>query len=152
MINLKTDYKDAILNVEQNVARRFSQTDNGDGTISLTDVSQYSQEGDPFAAIDINNTNKAIEEVRNVKTVSVPASGWSSSAPYTQTITVSGITAEDEPVISLYISGSPSAVNVKAMNKAYAMLDRAITGAGTITLYCYNKKPVTNYSILIKGV
>lgn len=152
MITLKTDYKDAVLDIMQNTLRKFSQTDNDDGTISLTDETVYSQKGDAFAAIDINNTNKAIEEIREVRTASVPSSGWSSAAPYTQTINVEGITEDDEPMISLYLAGSPSSVNVKAMNKAYGMLDRAVTGDGTITLYCYNKKPATTYTIAIKGV
>lgn len=152
MITLKTDYKDAVLDIMQNTLRKFSQTDNDDGTISLTDETVYSQKGDAFAAIDINNTNKAIEEVRKVRTASVPSSGWSSSAPYTQTIEVEGITADDEPTISLYLAGSSSSENVKSMNKAYGMLDRAVTGDGTITLYCYNKKPATTYTIAIKGV
>lgn len=152
MITLKTDYKDAVLDIMQNTQRKFSQTDNDDGTISLTDETVYSQKGDAFAAIDINNTNKAIEEVRKVRTASVPSSGWSSSAPYTQTIEVEGITADDEPTISLYLAGSPSSENVKSMNKAYGMLDRAVTAEGTITLYCYNKKPATTYTIAIKGV
>lgn len=152
MITLKTDYKDAVLDIMQNTLRKFSQTDNDDGTISLTDETVYSQKGDAFAAIDINNTNKAIEEIREVRTASVPSSGWSSSAPYTQTIEVEGITADDEPTISLYLAGSPSSENVKSMNKAYGMLDRAVTAEGTITLYCYNKKPATTYTIAIKGV
>lgn len=152
MITLKTDYKDAVLDIMQNTLRKFSQTDNDDGTISLTDETVYSQKGDAFAAIDINNTNKAIEEIREVRTASVSSSGWSSAAPYTQTINVEGITEDDEPTISLYLAGSPSSVNVKAMNKAYGMLDRAVTGDGTITLYCYNKKPATTYTIAIKGV
>lgn len=152
MITLKTDYKDAVLDIMQNTQRKFSQTDNDDGTISLTDETVYSQKGDAFAAIDINNTNKAIEEIREVRTASVPSSGWSSSAPYTQTIEVEGITEDDEPTISLYLAGSPSSENVKAMNKAYGMLDRAVTAEGTITLYCYNKKPETTYTIAIKGV
>ena len=152
MITLKTDYKDAVLDIMQNTLRKFSQTDNDDGTISLTDETVYSQNGDAFAAIDINNTNKAKKEIREVRTASVPSSGWSSSAPYTQTIEVEGITEDDEPTISLYLAGSPSSENVKAMNKAYGMLDRAVTAEGTITLYCYNKKPATTYTIAIKGV
>ena len=152
MITLKTDYKDAVLDIMQNTLRKFSQTDNDDGTISLTDETVYSQKGDAFAAIDINNTNKAIEEIREVRTASVSSSGWSSAAPYTQTINVEGITEDDEPTISLYLAGSRASVLVKAMNQAYGMLDRAVTGDGTITLYCYNKKPATTYTIAIKGV
>lgn len=152
MITLKTDYEDAVLDVDQNSSRKFSQTDNSDGTISLTDVSAYSQEGDPWGSMDANATNGAIVELRSVKTATLSSSGWSSSAPYTQTVNVSGITADDSPIVALYITGSPSSSNVKNMAKSYGYIDRAVTGNGTITFYCYNKKPTVNITVSIKGV
>ena len=89
--------------------------------------------------------------IKAVKTVTLPASKWSTSAPYTQTVTVSGVTAEDSPVIALYISGSPGAAAVKAMRKAFGYLDRAVTGNGSITFYCYEKKPAADFSVSVKG-
>ena len=101
----------------------------------------------------INNTTTNITtKLTTVKTASVSSSGWSSSAPYTQTITVSGITSSDRPVVSIYISGNPNASSVKSMNKAYSCVDRVTTGSGNVTLYCYNKKPTTTFSIALKGV
>lgn len=152
MITLKTDYEDAVLSVSENSRRKFSQTNNPDGTISLTDVSEYSQEGDPWGSMDANNTNSAIVELRGVKTATISSTAWSSSAPYTQTVNVSGITSSDRPIIALYITGSPSAANVKNMGKSYGYIDRATTGNGTITFYCYNKKPTVNITVSIKGV
>ena len=152
MITLKTDYEDAVLSVSENSRRKFSQTNNSDGTISLTDVSVYSQEGDPWGSMDANATNGAIVELRNVKTATLSSSGWSSSAPYTQTVNVSGITADDSPIIALYITGSPSSSNVKNMAKSYGYIDRAVTGSEAITFYCYNKKPTVNITVSIKGV
>ena len=152
MISLKTDYEDAVLSISENSKRKFSQTNNGDDTISFTDVSVYSQEGGPWGAMDANATNGAIVELRSVKTATLSSSGWSSSAPYTQTVNVSGITADDSPIIALYITGSPSSPNVKNMAKSYGYIDRAVTGSGTITFYCYNKKPTVNITVSIKGV
>ena len=89
--------------------------------------------------------------IKAVKTVTLSASKWSTSAPYTQTVTVSSVTAEDSPVIALYISGSPSTATVKAMRKAFGYLDRAVTGNGSITFYCYEKKPDADFSVSVKG-
>ena len=89
--------------------------------------------------------------IKAVKTVTLSASKWSTSAPYTQTVTVSGVTAEDSPVIALYISGSPGAAAVKAMRKAFGYLDRAVTGNGSITFYCYEKKPAADFSVSVRG-
>ena len=44
--------------------------------------------------------------------VTVSASGWSTSVPYTQTVSVSGLTAAMDVMLGLNITGSPSAVSV----------------------------------------
>lgn len=90
--------------------------------------------------------------ITEVKSATLTASAWSASAPYTQTITVSGMTAAYAPVISCGVPASPNSANYKAVHKAYAMIDRAVTGANNITFYCYTKKPTVNIPVLIKGV
>lgn len=82
----------------------------------------------------------------------LPASGWTSSAPYTNTIGIFGMTADYAPVIACGKVSSPTAEKYKAIHKAYAMIDRAVTGNNQITFYCYSKKPTVDIPISIKGV
>ncbi len=56
---LKTDYKD----YKYSGSRKYIEVDNGDGTISFTDKTTYSQTGDSFGADDINATNKEVNAV-----------------------------------------------------------------------------------------
>lgn len=53
-MSLKNDYKDAVLNADTNTKRKYQMIDNGDNTISLVDVTDYTQVGDDFGAQDIN--------------------------------------------------------------------------------------------------
>ena len=53
---LKTNYKDDVFTGN----RKYKQTSNSDGSISLEDTTEYTQEGDIFAAKDINDTNTAV--------------------------------------------------------------------------------------------
>lgn len=152
MITLKTNYVDAVLDVDVNTKRKYQEIKNSDGTISLDDKTTYSQKGDTFAALDINNTNKAIIESRTVKQVTIPSNGWSDAAPFKNTVTVSGIKSADMPVIAPVVTGSPTSATVKAMMKAYGMIDRATTADNSITFYCYNKKPTVNITVSVKGV
>ena len=55
---LKTNYKDDAWVGK----RKYSKTDNSDGTISLDDVTEYTQEGDLFGADDINKTNAEVNK------------------------------------------------------------------------------------------
>lgn len=59
---LPTDYVDDILS-SSNTRRKYQQTDNPDGTKSFTDVTEYDQEGTDFGAVDVNRTNKAINNI-----------------------------------------------------------------------------------------
>ena len=99
-----------------------------------------------------NEVNDKINKIEAVKTATLSASGWSNTVPYTQSISVAGTSANDRPIISIYLGISPTAVNVKAQNKAWGMVDRAVSSTNTITFYCYNKKPTVDFSVQIKGV
>ena len=65
MADLKTNYKDDVLNTSVNEKRRFNMIQNQDGTVSFEDVTEYSQVGDSFGAADINATNKAVNEANS---------------------------------------------------------------------------------------
>ena len=60
MANLKTDYKDDILDSTQNTRRKFRMITNDDGTFSFEDVTDYLQYGDSFGALDLNAITNAI--------------------------------------------------------------------------------------------
>lgn len=101
---------------------------------------------------ELKAVNKRIDAQGGVKAASLPVSGWSSAAPYTQSVNVAGVTEADAPVIGIRIAEGTTAANVKLQNKAWGCVDRAVTGAGTVTFYCYNKKPAADFSVNIKGV
>lgn len=67
---LPTDYVDDILS-SSNTRRKYQQTDNPDGTKSFTDVTEYDQEGTDFGALDVNRTNKAINDLYANRIVSL---------------------------------------------------------------------------------
>ncbi len=60
---LKTNYQDDVLNTQVNDKRRYIMTDNGDGTVSFTDTTDYDTEGDTFGSRDINNTNTEVNRI-----------------------------------------------------------------------------------------
>lgn len=60
MADLKTDYKDDVLDTSVNEKRKYNLIQNEDGTVSLEDATVYSQAGDTFGAADVNETNKTV--------------------------------------------------------------------------------------------
>lgn len=147
-MGLKTDYKDAMFDGQ----RRYRLIPNEDGTYSLPDSTTYTQTGDKFGANDINATNKAINQINHVTEVTLAAAGWSSSAPYTQTVNVPGVVETDRPTVGLYLPEGITAANVDLQSKAYDCVNRAVTGNGSITVYCYKKRPAVDFQVQMKGV
>lgn len=59
---LPTNFVDDILAPSMDGKRKFTITDNGDGTYEIEDVTDYTQTGSDFGAGQINATNQAVNE------------------------------------------------------------------------------------------
>lgn len=66
MSELRTDFKDDVLDVTQNEKRKYRIIHNDDGTISLEDATVYLQKGDSFGANDINEMNEITNQMLGV--------------------------------------------------------------------------------------
>lgn len=145
---LKTDYKADVF--EGN--RKYQIIQDGEGKSEILDVTEYSQEGDVFGPKDINATNKAVNALNHVVPVTLQASGWSTAAPYTQTVPIEGLTTEDNPILVKVIADGATPEQVKAYNKAFGCIDDGDTENGQATFRCYNKKPDIDITVKLKGV
>ena len=70
MAALKTNYKDDVFSGR----RKYTQIDNGDGTVSFDDVTSYSQVGDVFSAADANAITTAINGITTTSALIVSSS------------------------------------------------------------------------------
>lgn len=123
-------------------------------TIQFNGVTNKTYDGSSAQTLNItpNAIGASPSTATRLLTATATASGWSASAPYSQTISVSGITSSDNPVIGLNLPTNTTAANEKLIKKAYGCLSSAVTNNGSITLYCAGKKPATDFTIFIKGV
>ena len=83
-------------------------------------------------------------------TATFKASGWSSSAPYTQTVSVKGIKAADNPIVDINMSSATD--NSSELLGAWMLVGRISTANGSVTAYCYEKKPEVDISINMMAV
>lgn len=148
---LKTNYKDDVFTGN----RKYKQTSNSDGSISLEDTTEYTQEGDIFAAKDINDTNTAVnanakaiadltpkvntnassidtlktsKQDKAIKATITLGTSWSS---LTQSVSVSGITENHNAILDVVTSTS----NYEAQQTEWAKVYKAETYNGGIKFY-----------------
>ena len=84
--------------------------------------------------------------------VSLPASGWSGSAPYTQTVSVSGMTADWVPGIPTVVLGS--SVDVSALltaTEALGCINMITSADGTLTFTAPVNKPGVSLTMRVPG-
>ena len=78
------------------------------------------------------------------------SSGWSSAAPFTQTITVSGIRSTDYPFVDIDLSNVSDAAKVI---EGWTKVGRCtVSSANKVIAYCYEEKPTVNIPIIFKVV
>ena len=73
-----------------------------------------------------------------------------SSAPYTQTVTVNGITSNDTPIVDVVLNSNTNT----ALNQleAWGCVSKITTGTNQITVTCLEDKPITAIPIQLKVV
>lgn len=82
------------------------------------------------------------------QTVTIPASGWSVSAPFTNTVRVNGVTALDKIICLGYVPSNTASDNI-ALSQAASRIDYGITTENFITWYALELKPDIDVTVTI---
>ena len=132
--------------------------------IGAGDMAQavYDPNGEGLNFTDLRKAMRQVAvlqtDVGNLKcvTVNLPASGWSGSAPYTQTVSVSGMTADWAPGGALCKpvvngDGSLNVAESMAVLEQMSYVKFLETGNGTVKAYCPYVKPTRDIQLRLPG-
>ena len=89
----------------------------------------------------------AFAKLVHTTSITIQSSGWSATAPYTNTVTVSGMTA----AMNVEYALDPTATT-EAVAEAYGYISSMETQAGQVVFKCNADKPTVNIPIVLKGV
>lgn len=122
--------------------------------IGAGDMAQavYDPNGEGLNFTDLRMTMRQLSNLKYVL-VSLPASGWSGSAPYTQTVSVPGITEDWVPGIPTAVLGSSVAVSaLLAATEALGCIKMITSAAGTLTFTAPEDKPSASLTLRVPGM
>ena len=98
---------------------------------------------------DFNGTDGADAEVFEA-TTTLTTTWAGAEPPYTQTVSVAGMTAAMNPIVDVVLSDdTPTAI---AQLEAWSMVNRITTDNGSITAFCFWEKPTVAVPIQLKAV
>ena len=114
-------------------------------TISSTDPNVNDQ------TFNVMDGTQVIQTTSDNRTVTLTAAGWQGvSAPYTQTVSFSGMTSNVIPEISVIISSTVQ--TGLEQQKQWSYVTRAVSETDSITFYCYKTKPTIDLAVNVKVV
>lgn len=115
---------------------------NGEG-LNFTDLRKTMQQA-AVLQTDVGNLKCAA--------VSLPVDGWNDTAPYTQTVSVSGMTADWVPGIPTAVLGSSVEVTaLLAATEALGCIKMVTSAAGTLTFTAPENKPGVSLTLRVPG-
>lgn len=85
---------------------------------------------------------------REVISVTLLANAWSNTAPYTQTVTVPGMTA-DKDFLAPYVVPTGNESDDLAAQAALSCISGGTTDTDSVTFYCYDEKPTTTITVFM---
>lgn len=83
-------------------------------------------------------------------TVSIPTNWTSESGYYTQTVALSGLQSDDDPIVDVLLSADAAAARLQL--EAFQLVNRITTQADRMILYCYGSMPTVAFNLHLKVV
>ena len=128
--------------------------DGTDGTDGVDGITPHIDETTKHWYIGENDTGVTAEGKVEINTdcvvlyANLLADGWSDTAPYTQTVAVTSISADNVAVVDISLSDDNSLW--EAEETAYSNLTKIETADGSITAICLKSKPASDFTIKMK--
>lgn len=135
----------ADLSNKPTIPTKTSDLTNDSNFVSSTSLATVATSG---SYSDLSNT-PTIPTVSDYN-ASLLLSNWSSTAPYTQTVSVQGILATDTPIVDIVLDSDTS--TAISQISSWAFVSKIETSTNSITATCLESKPEVDLPIQLKVV
>lgn len=101
--------------------------------------------------IDVMDGTEIVQTTSDNRTVTLPTSNWQGdTAPYTQTVSILGVTSDIVPIIAP--SYSDTIETALEQRSEWSKITKAVSDTNSIIFKCYEDKPAVNLTAIVKVV
>lgn len=101
---------------------------------------------------EVKTDNERLMKTFNEVVVTIPANGWTNTAPYSNKVTVAGVTNEDDIVLGKATDKNSTAEQVELWGELSSLISSAVVGTGYVTFYSATERPTQDFKVKLKGV
>lgn len=101
---------------------------------------------------EVKTDNERLMKTFNEVIVTIPASGWTNTAPYSNKVTVAGVTNEDDIILGKATDKNSTAEQVELWGELSSLISSAVVGTGYVTFYSATERPTQDFKVKLKGV
>lgn len=101
---------------------------------------------------NIKTDNERLMKGFNEVVVTIPVSGWTNTAPYSNKVTVAGVTNEDDLILGKATDKNSTAEQVELWGELSSLISSAVVGTGYVTFYSATERPTQDFKVKLKGV
>ena len=101
---------------------------------------------------EVKTDNERLMKTFNEVIVTISASGWTNTAPYSNKVTVAGVTNEDDIILGKATDKNSTAEQVELWGELSSLISSAVVGTGYVTFYSATERPNKDFKVKLKGV
>ena len=145
-VNTDTSITGLLKGASGKVAQAVAGTDYESAGTAANAVSTHNTAGDAHSTLFAGKAEVATYNAMLTTTYAEDSNGYQA-----QTVNVSGLLATDTPTIDCVLSGTDKDADT-AVLEAFSLINRATTGAGTLTVQCIGDAPTVAIPITLQVV
>lgn len=101
---------------------------------------------------EVKTDNERLMKTFNEVIVTIPANGWTNTAPYSNKVTVAGVTNEDDIILGKATDKNSTSEQVELWGELSSLISSAVVGTGYVTFYSATERPTQDFKVKLKGV
>lgn len=145
-------YQDFTRRVERNYSEHTGKMEEIEESLQGNFQSWFETVERTLTDTPVGNLSAQIDRLKGETIVTLPANAWSSSAPYSQKVSVPTVKATDSVTMGKAYTKDNTLEEIETWDEMAGLITSAEVSDGYVTFYSKSEKPSRTFKVKLKGV